>query len=194
METGKLSRCTEQNSGWGHSYTHLVLGYTSHWKTTKTRGTDIKAVAEEKLLTEMCQSSLLSFIPNPNLAPQKSQMSQQAKKQLFPMFKLCRHRQRANTPTDLHPEQGIAALCTTLTSALPPLSVNSHLTTPFQAPWTEGKPHPLPGDVQGAGTGAAELSEHRSQPTHPLVLTNSPLIWPHPQIKLNHYIETNPKY
>lgn len=125
METGKLSRCTEQNSGWCHSYTHLVLGYTSQWKTTKTRGTDIKAVAEEKLLTEMCQSSLLSFIPNPNLAPKKSQMSQQAKKQLFPMFKLCRHRQRANTPTDLHPEQGIAALCTTLTSALPPLSVNS---------------------------------------------------------------------
>lgn len=54
----------------------LVPGYTSKWKTSKTRATDIKAVAEKKLLTEVCQSSLLFFIPNPNLVPQKSQMSQ----------------------------------------------------------------------------------------------------------------------
>lgn len=116
--------------------------------------------------------------------------------QLFPILKLCRHRQRPNTPTDLDPEQTIATLCTALTCALPPLSVNSCLKTSFQPPWTEAKPHPLPGDVLQAGAGAdtAELSEHRSQPTHSLVLTNSLLLWPHSQIKLSRYIETNPKY
>lgn len=91
MKTEELSFCTEQNSGWCNSYTHLVLGYTSKWKSSKTKATDIKTVAE-KLLTEMCQSSLLFFIPNPNLVPQKSQMSQLAKKQLFPTLKLCRQR------------------------------------------------------------------------------------------------------
>lgn len=116
--------------------------------------------------------------------------------QLFPTLKLCRHRQRASTPTDLDPEQAIAALCTTLTCALPPLSVNFHLKTSFQPPWTEGKSPPLPGDglQAGAGTDTAELSEHKSQPTHSPVFTNPLLFWPHSQIKLSRYIETNPKY
>lgn len=128
--------------------------------------TDIKAAAENKLLKEMCQSSLLFIIPNPKLVPQKSQRSQEAKEQLFLMLQQCRHRQRENTRTDLHPGQVIATLCTTLTCALPPLAVNSRLKTSFQAAWTEGKPHPLPGDVllAGAGTDTARFLSTRASP------------------------------
>ena len=112
------------------------------------------------------------------------------------MLKLCRHRQRADTTTDLDPEQVIATLCATLTSALPPLSVNSHLKTSLQLPWTERKPHPLPGAMlqAGAGTDTAELSEPTNQPSRFLLLANSLHLWPHSQIKLSLYVQTNPTY
>jgi len=65
------------------------------------------------------------------------------------MLKPCRHRQRANTMTDLDPDQVIA----TLAHTLPPLSVNSLTKTSLQMPWAEGKPHLLPGAVLQAGAG-----------------------------------------
>lgn len=60
--------------------------------------------------------------------------------------------------TDLDPEQVIAMLCAKVTSALPPLSVNSHLNTSLPPPWTEGKPHPLSGTLWQAGA--------ETEPTH----------------------------
>lgn len=112
------------------------------------------------------------------------------------MLKLRRHRQRANTITDLDPEQVIATLCATLTCSLPPLSVTSHLKISLQPPWTERKPHPLPGAMlrAGAGTDAMELSEHMNQPTCFLLLADCLHFWPHSQIKLSLYVQTNPKY
>lgn len=97
MKTEKLNFCMEQNSGWSNSYTPLFTpgnpcaGSHINGKTPKIRVTDTTAAAEKKLLTEMHQSCLLFFTPNPNLVPQKSQRSQEAKMQLFP-----RHKQRAD--------------------------------------------------------------------------------------------------
>lgn len=112
------------------------------------------------------------------------------------MLKLHGHRRRANTMTDLDTEQVIATLCATLACALPPLSVNSHLETSLQPPWTEGKPHPSSGAVlqAGAGTDSVELSEHTNQSTCFLLLTNSLQLWPYSQIKLSLHIQTNPTY
>lgn len=180
MKTEKLSSCTEQNSGWCNSYTRLfTLGNPTHqngrpqtpeWQTWK----QLQRNYEQRCIRLVFFSSFL----NQTLDHKNPR------------------RVRRPTPTDLHPDQVIATLCTTLTWALPPLSVNSHLKTSFQPPWTEGKPHPLPGDVlqAGAGTDTVELSECKSQPTHSLVLIYSLLIWPQSQVKLSHYIEINPKY
>lgn len=134
----------------------------------------------------MHQCSLLFFIPNPNLVPEESQMSQEAKKQLFP-----RNKQRAN-PAWFTPWAGD---CYTLhytnlgfvssSSQLPPQNI-------FPTSLGRGKTSSLTWGCAGSRHSRAFWAQ---EPAHSfLVLTNSPLIWPHSQIKLSHYTETNPKY